>query len=157
MYRYGKLTQNAVAALSRLAEAFGEGEGWLSAVDIARSRNLPGPALAKILTVLAQGGLVVGFRGPTGGYRLARPPATITLLHVVQLFERPDDEALGCPFGPGWCGRGAPCPYHDRITRLRQDMLDYLQNTDFGAFHKNAAPHSGSAKGAGPKSRKRRG
>jgi Rrf2 family transcriptional regulator, iron-sulfur cluster assembly transcription factor len=157
MYRYGKLTQNAVAALSRLAETYQEGEGWVSAMDIARSRNLPRPVLAKILTVLAQGGLVVGFRGPTGGYRLARPPATITLLDVVQLFERPDEDALGCPFGPGWCGRGAPCPYHDRITRLRQDMLDYLQNTDFGAFRGNAPSHAGNARGTGgtPKNRRR--
>jgi Rrf2 family iron-sulfur cluster assembly transcriptional regulator len=139
VYRYGKLAQGAVAALSRLAEVYHDDGAWVSAAELARARNLPRPVLAKILGTLAQHGLVAGFRGPTGGYRLARPPGAIRLLDVVMLFERPEDEGGACPFGPGWCGRGAPCPVHHRMMELRQAMLDFLTETHLDVFQ--AAPH----------------
>ncbi len=133
MIRQNKTTQHAIAAMSRLAELFFEDPSHrASSIEIARSRNLPKPVVAKILTILAQAGLVSGYPGPGGGYRLARPPAEISLLDVVDIFER--DEQTACPFGPGWCGNQEPCPLHDSLVALRQVTNDYLRNTHFDVF-----------------------
>jgi Rrf2 family transcriptional regulator, iron-sulfur cluster assembly transcription factor len=137
MIRQNKTTQHAIAAMSRLAELFAvDPEHRVSSIEIARSRNLPKPVVAKILTILAQAGLVSGYPGPGGGYRLARPPAEISLLDVVDIFERDEDDA--CPFGPGWCGHNDPCPLHDSLVAMRQVGNDYLRNTHFDIFTNHA-------------------
>ncbi len=129
---YHKATQNAIAAVSRLAELFHDPDQRLSSRDIAASRDLPVPIVAKILTDLAHAGLIVGAPGPRGGYRLARPPAEISLADVASLFER--DARPTCPYGPNWCGTGTPCPLHESMVSMRRQIDEYLANTNFSVF-----------------------
>ncbi len=133
-----KTTQNAIAALSRLAELY-ESEEVASSRQIAESRNLPVPLVGKILTELSRGGLIVGSPGPGGGYRLARPPASISLKDVADLFER-ESEGL-CPYGPAWCGSNNPCPLHDAIVEMNRTIENFLKNTTFDLFeHETRVP-----------------
>ncbi len=126
-----KTTQNAIAALSRLAELYSSGV-VASSKQIAESRNLPIPLVGKILTELSRGGMIIGSPGPGGGYRLAKPPAEISLMDVAELFER---EAEGmCPYGPGWCGHNTPCPLHNSISAMNQINEEFLRNTNFSPF-----------------------
>jgi Rrf2 family protein len=138
MFGYGKMSGTAVAAMSALAESHKQ-DRPMSSQDIAKTRNLSPPLVAKVLTVLAQGGLVRGSRGPGGGYRLARPPAEISVLEVIELFEG-HREVSACPFGPGWCGVRDPCPLHDTLTRLREISMVSFQEFSFEAFAKNPKP-----------------
>ena len=130
---YGKKTEYAIAAMSRLAEVYDGGETRLSAADIAESRGLQRPFVAKILSALSQAGLVTGSRGPGGGSVLARDPKTITLYDVFRLFEREDDSNL-CPFGGGVCGVGDPCPLHARLVSVQKAMDRLLHKTNFDEF-----------------------
>ena len=130
---YGKQTETAIAAMSRLAEVYDDGKVRLSATEIADVRGLQRPFVAKILTVLSQAGLVTGAPGPGGGYTLASPPKKITLYDVYRLFER-EDNSDDCPFGGGVCGAGDPCPLHDKLVSLRQSLDDVLNGTTFEAF-----------------------
>lgn len=134
---YGRQTETAVAAMSRLAEAYGSSSGAamarLSSHDIARDRNLPQPSVAKVLTVLSQAGLVVGSPGPRGGYALARHPRDIVIYDVFRLFERDDDDR-NCPYGGVECGIGEPCPLHDKLVRVREAMERLLHETTFDQF-----------------------
>jgi Rrf2 family protein len=129
-----KTTQNAIAAMSRLAELFAEPDRVASSREIAESRDLPLPLVAKILTELSRGGLIVGSPGPGGGYRLAKPPQQISLQQVADLFERDADHF--CPFGPHWCGTKEPCPLHDSLRAMRQISTDFLKMTTFAVFAK---------------------
>jgi len=97
---YGKQTERAIGALSRLAEVWDGGATRLSAMQIAEQRGLPAPMVAKILSTLSQAGIVAGSPGPGGGYSLARPPAEITLKQVHALFERENHSQI-CPFSGG--------------------------------------------------------
>lgn len=128
-----KTTRNAVAAMSRLAELYHDGDPDLaSSREIAESRNLPVPLVGKILTELSRSGLVVGSPGPGGGYQLAKPPTEITLKDVVVLFEREGESP--CPFGPGWCGNNEPCPVHDSLMNFRASFDAFLEETTLAAF-----------------------
>ncbi len=143
MFGYGKMSGCAVAAMSALAEVFPQ-DSTLSSHQIAESRNLSQPLVGKIMTILSQHGLVKGSRGPGGGYRLARDPATITVLDVVELFEGHRDPSA-CPFGPGWCGVGEPCPLHDTLVAMSESAADALRGMTFAPFvdhPKIPQPHS---------------
>jgi len=130
---YGKSTETAIAAMSRLAEVYDEGQTRLSASDIAESRGLQRPFVAKVLTTLSQAGLVKGSRGPGGGFTLARHPRDILLYDVFTLFEREDQSDL-CPFGGGICGVGEKCPLHDKLAGVQNAVDDVLHNTSFDSF-----------------------
>lgn len=137
---YGKQTERAIAALSRLAEVWDGGRTRLSSVDIADNRGLPRPMVAKLLTTLSQGGLVSGSPGPGGGYALARPPKEINFRQVYDLFERPDN-SRNCPFGGGVCGGGSPCPMHERLVQMQSEFSRYLNDTTFECFRAAAQDH----------------
>ena len=79
---YGKQTEAAIAAMSRLAEVYDKERTRLSANDIADARGLQRPRVAKVLSVLSQAGLVTGSPGPGGGFALARHPREITIYDV---------------------------------------------------------------------------
>jgi Rrf2 family protein len=130
---YGKQTERAIAAMSRLAEVWDGGVTRLSATEIAEQRGLPGPMVAKLLTSLSQSGLVSGSPGPGGGYCLARSPEQIALQDVYQIFER-EDTSTNCPFGGGVCGVGDPCPLHDRLVTLQALTKKLLRETSFEIF-----------------------
>lgn len=128
----------AVAAMSALAEIHAKGTR-LSSLQIAESRNLSQPLVAKVLTVLSQADFVDGARGPGGGYRLARKPAEISIHDIVELFEGHRDPSA-CPFGPGWCGIGDPCPLHDTLFGLSDAAAEALSKCNLAAFAKHPKP-----------------
>jgi Rrf2 family protein len=138
MLKYGKMAQNAISAISYLAEVYDEGKTKLSSGDIAMRRNLSQTLVAKILVVLSQANLIDGTRGPGGGYWLAKKPDEITLNDIVMQFEKAGDH-LQCPFGPGWCGNGDPCPLHDKLVEMDTQMCDFLTNTTLEVFASNGA------------------
>lgn len=77
-------------ALHCCAVLAGVPEGrYLPARDLAELHGVPKEYLSKALQALSQAGLVEGTLGPTGGYRLAKPPASITFLDVVEAVEGP--------------------------------------------------------------------
>ena len=62
---------------------------YLATRDLAELHGVPKEYLSKALQALSQAGVVESTLGPTGGYRLARPPGEITFLDVVQAVEGP--------------------------------------------------------------------
>lgn len=119
--------------MSFLAQRYDEGKSRFNSEDIARGRNLPKPLVAKLLTTLSTAGLVNGTRGPGGGYWLAKPPSEISLADIAARFEK-EQEAILCPFGPGWCGNNDPCPVHDDLFALNEQWNNFLVETTLAVF-----------------------
>lgn len=59
----------------------------VSAAQLAEHYAVPAPYLAKQLQALVRAGLLSATTGPRGGFRLARGPADITLLQVVEAID----------------------------------------------------------------------
>src|SRR5438552_17051411 len=71
------LEEYGLRCLLRLA---GAGDGQSSTIpEIATAEGLSAPYVAKLLSILRQGGLIESVRGRSGGYRLAGPPADVSL------------------------------------------------------------------------------
>lgn len=130
---YGKQTETAIAALTCLAEVYDQGRTRLSAAQIAKSRSLQPPSVAKALTTLSQAGLVQGIPGPGGGYWLAKSPNEITLFDAYKLYER-EDLSMNCPFGGGTCGSGEPCAIHHKLVRVQEAVSSLLKGTSLQEF-----------------------
>jgi FeS assembly SUF system regulator len=84
MLRVTKLTDYATVLLTALAEAPGRVH---SAAELAERSHLEPTTVSKVLKPLAHAGLVVSFRGASGGYRLARAPSQISLFEIVEAME----------------------------------------------------------------------
>ena len=72
----------AVVALIDLARAPGD-DGQSSLAEIARRQDISLSYLEQLFVRLRRAGLVSSVRGPGGGYRLARPPAGISVADVL--------------------------------------------------------------------------
>ncbi len=137
MFIYGKTASNAIAIMSYLAAQPGRKAG---SAEIAGARQISKALTAKLLTQLAAAGLVKGQPGPGGGYTLAKPAPEISLKEIVCLFEQMNTHSV-CPFGQGWCGRGAPCPLHDQLMRMLEQNQTFLENTRLDQFQmRNPSP-----------------
>ena len=59
----------------------------LPAAHLAEYHGVPAAYLAKHLQALSRAGIVESVKGPSGGYRMARPPDEVTVLDVVLAVE----------------------------------------------------------------------
>ncbi len=87
MLRVTKLTDYATVVLTALAARPGA-RAQRRRPGRARAAWKP-PTVSKVLKPLAQAGLVDGFRGANGGYRLARAADAISLIEIVEAMEGP--------------------------------------------------------------------
>jgi Rrf2 family protein len=67
----------------------------LPAAKLAEYHGVPAPYLAKHLQALAGAGVLRTVKGAKGGYRLAKPPAEITVLEVVEAIDG-EESAFRC-------------------------------------------------------------
>ncbi|RMH91015.1 SUF system Fe-S cluster assembly regulator [Lysobacter pythonis] len=86
MLRVTKLTDYATLVMTVLAATPGAVK---SAAELAECAGIELPTAAKVLKPLAQAGLVEGFRGANGGYRIARDAHEISLADIVEAMEGP--------------------------------------------------------------------
>jgi Rrf2 family protein len=93
--------------------------------EIAVSMDIPVAFLKRVLAGLVSHGLLVSTAGPNGGYRLARPPGTITVLDIIEPSERllsPEN----CIFRGGPCDWADFCPIHDTWCFAQKAFADSL-------------------------------
>ena len=123
MLRVTKLTDYATVVLTALAA---RPDAVLSAAELAEQAGLEVPTVAKLLKPLAQAGLVAGFRGTNGGYRLARDAGEISLVEIVEAMEGP----LGmteCSVHAGSCGIEHSCGVRANWRRINDVVSDALR------------------------------
>jgi Rrf2 family cysteine metabolism transcriptional repressor len=83
-----KLTNRSEYALLALVCLARQKPGaYVGGAMIAKTQNIPPKFLQQILMVLKRGRYVQSFKGPQGGYRLARPAKEITIAEIVRLLD----------------------------------------------------------------------
>src|SRR5439155_1765065 len=96
----------------------------LAAAKLAEYHGVPAAYLAKHLQTLAGAGVLRTVKGARGGYRLARPPADITVLDVVEAIDG-EESAFRCsevrrrgPLAMPAREYTKPCGIHSALTGL---------------------------------------
>jgi FeS assembly SUF system regulator len=80
------MTDYAIVVLGALAHRHGE---TVATAQLADLTGIAQPTVAKVAKTLLGAGLVETQRGVHGGYRLAKPPAQISLVDIVEAMEGP--------------------------------------------------------------------
>lgn len=86
--RLSSLADYAVVLMAATARHCG-GVARLNATVLAGETGLPLPTVQKLVSRLSAAGLVESVRGQGGGFRLARPPAAISVADIVEAVEGP--------------------------------------------------------------------
>lgn len=123
MLRVTKLTDYATVVLTVLAA---RPEVVISAAELADASGLEPPTVSKLLKPLAQAGLVEGFRGANGGYRLARAAGAISLIEIVEAMEGPL-AMTECSLHDGQCGISSQCGVRGNWLRINDVVADALR------------------------------
>ncbi len=138
---------HCVAMLSQLSP-----DGVLSAAALAEFHGVSTSYLLKHLQALSGAGILQTVPGPKGGYRLARPPAKISLLDIVLAVEGPEP-AFRCneirrrgPSPPPARLLAKPCAINAAMLRAERsyraelrrvsiaDILDEVNEIDDGSI-----------------------
>lgn len=85
----------ALRAATVLARA--EPGRWVKGDEVARNQRISFRYSEQLLATMRRAGLVESQRGLQGGYRLARPPAQITLAEVIRVVDGPLGDMRGHP------------------------------------------------------------
>jgi Rrf2 family transcriptional regulator, iron-sulfur cluster assembly transcription factor len=102
-----------------------DGGGRRKTRDIAEAMDVPPGYIPQILAVLVRAGLAESEAGPSGGYRLARPPATISLLDVIVAVEG-DISSTECVLRGGPCRWEGVCAVHEPWSRAQEALRGEL-------------------------------
>jgi Rrf2 family protein len=143
----GQRGDYAVRAVLHLARA-GERR---RARDIAAAMSIPETYLPQILGALIRQGIVTSVAGPGGGYALARDPADVSLLDVVEAAEGPVRSGT-CMLRGGPCyWDGRRCAVHDSWAQAQDSLAGSLAGVTFETLaRRDAELEAGSTNGRRP-------
>ena len=118
----------AVMALVDLAvrEAAAPGCRPVTLAEIAASQQLSLSYLEQLFGKLRRGGLVISARGPSGGYRLARPAHAIAIAEIVSAVDEAIRATRCVDGGTGCRADKARCQTHELWAELGQQIHFFL-------------------------------
>ena len=122
-------TQGRYALRAMIDIGLHQDRGPVLRQDIARRQEISANYVAQIFRKLVKAKLLVGIKGPGGGYKLGKPCAEIRASDILQAIEGPlalvhcvleDDDAP--------CLRTEHCATHHLWTKLSSTMEDFLDS-----------------------------
>jgi Rrf2 family cysteine metabolism transcriptional repressor len=118
-----------IRVLVALARA--EGGGPVSLATVARTQKLPHAYLEQLVGDLRRAQLVSATRGKSGGYRLTRPAAEISLIEAMRALDGPILE-MPCAGSDNLevCARPQDCSVHDVFQRVHESLEGVLSATN---------------------------
>ena len=122
---FTRRTDYAIRAVLELARV---GDRSATHLEVAAATGAPPAVVKQALADLARGGLATATRGRTGGYRLARSPASISMHDVVSALEPIGLAEQHCVLHEGACLARGPCPFHATIAAAREAFVEALRH-----------------------------
>lgn len=122
-----KISEAASLGLHSMVLLAAKPDKPLSTHEVASELRVSEAHLSKVFQRLAKAGLVTSTRGPGGGFVLAKPADTISLLEVYETIDGPltgEDCLLGDPT----CN-GKACLLGGLVKAVNEQMRSYLTNT----------------------------
>jgi Rrf2 family protein len=119
------LTKRSDYAIRAMLSLTKVGGGLLSSRKIAEEMKIPPRFLPQIMGDLTRAGLVEAHPGRAGGYKLAKPASTVTLLTVIEAVEG-DPHRQICVMRGTPCGADGECGVHDVFFAAEGAILEKL-------------------------------
>ncbi len=135
-----KFARYALYAALDMARA---GDEPVTVNRVAEPHGIPPTALAKVFQRLVRAGIAIGTRGVGGGYRLARPRGSITVLDVVSVFEppRPPGQCLlSGRVGDENCPTPETCGIRHLFDEIDEQMRYTMASVTLDTLARRTAP-----------------
>jgi Rrf2 family protein len=100
---------------------------------------IPLELLAKVLQRLVRARLLVSVQGTRGGYRLARPAATISVADVIQAVDGPVT-VTACSPDDHACGQYTTCSIRDPLWKIKNRILETLTTVSVAELAAETTP-----------------
>lgn len=123
-------TKGRYAVTAMLDLAFHCQKKPVTLTEIASRQTISLSYLEQLFAKLRQSGLVLGVRGPGGGYKLSREVADISIAEVIAAVDESVDSTK-CG-GKGNCQEDESCLTHDLWVGLSEQIRDYLGGISLG-------------------------
>jgi Rrf2 family protein len=146
MLELSRKSDYALRAVIYLARIPPERYGRVS--EIAKAKGIPQAFLAQILPLLANRGVVKSQQGAHGGYALARPPAEITFLEVIECVEGPLRLNKCVEGSHDDCSILDSCEMQHVWSQAQDQMIAFLRSVTMSDMLR--APHHQQLVGQGP-------
>jgi Rrf2 family transcriptional regulator, iron-sulfur cluster assembly transcription factor len=125
-------TKGRYAVTAMLDLALHADKGPVTVSDIALRQGISQSYLEQLFGKLKRARLVVGLRGPGGGYALARPAAAINISEIIASVGEGID-ATRCG-GEGDCQDGSICLTHELWSDLSTRIDEFLSGITLAAL-----------------------
>lgn len=133
------LSQTAEYALRAVVLLAARPSGSTARVgELADALDIPQNYLSKTLHVLTRAGVLVSARGKGGGFALARPAKSISLLEIVDPFDRLGSKSV-CLMGQGECSEAHACAAHHTWKEVSSRVQGFFRKTTVADLADSAA------------------
>lgn len=123
-------TKGRYAVTAMLDLAFHSQVNPVTLTDIATRQTISLSYLEQLFARLRLAGMVVGVRGPGGGYKLRRKANEINIAEIIAAVDEPLDSTK-CG-GEGNCQNEKACLTHDLWMGLSEQIRNYLTGITLG-------------------------
>jgi len=140
MLKISRLTDYGLLATVYLARHPGQ---VAAAREIAEFYHLPLPAITKVLKALNTGGLISSHRGVDGGYSFEGDVESVTLGHLIEVFEGPWDLTECETFdddGHATCAIRVACPSRRFMFGINQAVKGAFEQVTLGDLVRGGMP-----------------
>ncbi len=128
-------TRYSLRILCQLANAYNSSP--VKSKELAEKQQIPEPYLEQIMLALKSTGLINTVRGCNGGFILVKPPETITVLDVMELFEG-KIEFSECNKNNSICSISHRCPTTKVWTDLANSLREKAKEITIADIIKNS-------------------
>ena len=125
-------TKGRYAVTAMMDLAIHDSEGPVTLSDISNCQGISLSYLEQLFAKLRQSGLVDGVRGPGGGYRLGKPPQSISVADIIIAVDESIDNTR-CK-GNLDCNKGERCLTHHLWNDLSEQLYDFLNEITLSEF-----------------------
>lgn len=102
--------------------------GFVTIDDLSTRMRIPRSYAPRIMGTLVAVGLAESRAGRGGGYRMARPPESVSLLEVIELGEGGLTQSR-CPIRRVPCHWGTRCAIHPTMSQANDAVRESLRRT----------------------------
>lgn len=135
--RLSSLADYAVVMMTAAARHCGA-SCRLNATLLSEETGLPLPTVQKLVSRLSAAGLIESARGTGGGFRLARPPAAITVADIVEAIEGPIALTACVDSGKGDCAVEGSCRVRPHWNAVNGAVKGALAGVSLASLSGNA-------------------
>ena len=125
--RRGDYAMRAVIALARHAPDV------VGAARLAEETGIPRRFVAQVMSEVVRAGIAEARLGRSGGYRLRRPAASVSLLDVVEAVEG-DVRRRACVLRNAPCQRDGACDVHGVFVAAQDALLAELRDATIASI-----------------------